>query len=139
MKIIKGKKEKGDDKSLILAQKENQVYLGIPIEDIVEINGKKPLPNIDRIIDYCKTNNLEMLDARKIVYQHFSDMFIDVPFERFNLSKRSGELFHKLYKIQDPMYFKIQRSGLGGNLYKRKMSFTNETIRKIMKDYENRS
>jgi|VirMetMinimDraft_7_1064189.scaffolds.fasta_scaffold01398_15 hypothetical protein len=42
MKIIKGKKEKGDDKSLILAQKENQVYLGIPIEDIVKINGKKP-------------------------------------------------------------------------------------------------
>lgn len=100
------------------------------------INGVKPLPNIDKIVDYCKKNDLSFLDARKIVYKYFSDMFIGYPFDDFVKNKNNGKLRSKLKTVITPMYFKIQKSGLKGNICKRLDSFINECIKKIDRDYD---
>ena len=40
MKTFKGKTQSGDDKPLVLIKQGDQIFIGTPIEHIVEVNGK---------------------------------------------------------------------------------------------------
>ena len=105
---------------------------------IPKINGKIPLPNITQIINYCEVNNLGMLEARKMVYNHFAKMFWDTPYKSFLNTKHSGELYSKIWEVSRKIYFAIQKSNLPGNKCRTTRSFINEIIKKIEREYENR-
>jgi superfamily II DNA or RNA helicase len=99
---------------------------GLPIR-----NGKPIIPSPQKIVKYCEENNLDCLDARKIVYDYVSKMFYGVSLERFAKAKSSDELFRKTQIFIKPYYFAIQKSELKGNKIRKLYHFTNETIRQI--------
>ena len=99
---------------------------GLPIR-----NGKPIIPSPQKIVKYCEENNLDCLDARKIVYDYVSKMFYGVSLERFAKAKSSDELFRKTQIFIKPYYFAIQKSNLKGNKIRKLYHFTNETIRQI--------
>lgn len=105
--------------------------LGLPTRD-----GKPIIPNPKSIIEYCEKNQLETLEARKIVYNYVSQMFQKVPIEVFSKHKHSGTLRTKTKEFITPYYFAIQRSNLEGNRVRTLTSFTNETIKAIERNYE---
>jgi superfamily II DNA or RNA helicase len=115
-----------------LYSKKNQV-VGLPIR-----NGKFVMPSSKSIIDYSKENNLDMNDARKIVYSMIAEMFIDTNHKTFIQKKMSGELFNRTKEFIKPYYFSIQKSNLKGNKCRTLNSFVNECIKSIQKMYENR-
>lgn len=105
--------------------------LGLPTRD-----GKPIIPNPKSIIEYCEKNQLETLEARKIVYNYVSQMFQKVPIEVFSKHKHNGTLRKKTKEFITPYYFAIQRSNLEGNRVRTLTSFTNETIKAIERTYE---
>ena len=105
--------------------------LGLPTRD-----GKPIIPNPKSIIEYCEKNELETLDARKIVYNYVSQMFQKVPIEVFAKHKHNGTLRTKIESFIIPYYFAIQRSNLKGNKVRKLIHFTNETIKAIERTYE---
>ena len=105
--------------------------LGLPTRD-----GKPIIPNPKSIIEYCEKNQLETLEARKIVYNYVSQMFNKVPIEIFVKHKHNGTLRKKTESFITPYYFAIQRSNLKGNKVSKLSHFTNETIKAIERNYE---
>lgn len=116
---------------------EKKKYTG-GVHGIPKINGKMPLPNVKNMIEYCRANGHDMLYCRKLVYDYFSKMFYDTPFDVFNKHKNSASLYVRIKHISRPMYFQIQESGLTGNMCRTIESFVNEIIKKIEKSYDGR-
>ena len=110
-------------------------YHGYEVTGLPIINGKPVIPNPDKIIEYCEKNNLDCLNARKIVYDYVSKMFKETPFEIYYKHKASGNLFSQTQKFITPYYFAIQKSNLEGNRIIKITHFTNETIKKIERRY----
>jgi superfamily II DNA or RNA helicase len=97
--------------------------------------GEYRLPNPEKIIDYCEKNQLETLDARKIVYNSFNELFDGYEESKFYKHKASGHLFNRLEVKLKPYYQAIQRSSLQGNKVRTFNSFINETIKHIDRRY----
>lgn len=112
-----------------------RVYLSGGVMGLPQRQGKPVIPKPKEIIEYCEKENLNTLQARKIVYNYISEMFDNTPFEVFRSSKASGELFHKAKIFIIPYYFIIQDSSLEGNRNRTINSFTNETIKHIERRY----
>jgi superfamily II DNA or RNA helicase len=104
--------------------------LGLPIRQ-----GKVVIPKPKQIIEYCEKHEVNILNARKIVYNYISEMFYNTSFEVVRSTKASGELFHKTKYFIIPYYFAIQESTLEGNKARTINSFTNETIKQIERRY----
>jgi len=98
-------------------------------------DGKAVIPNPHKIVEYCENNNLDTLQARKIVYKFIASMFENVKYETFRKNKASGELNFRVLNFVKPYYFAIQRSNLEGNRVRTLQSFTNETIKEIERRY----
>ena len=98
-------------------------------------NGKIIIPTPQKIVEYCASNNLNILDARKIFYNYVAEMFAEVPLETFAKHKASGLLYEKTKKFTTPYYFAIQQSKLEGNRVRTMQSFVNETIKLIERKY----
>jgi superfamily II DNA or RNA helicase len=112
-----------------------RAFLTGGITGMPERQGKPQKPNIEKIIDYCLRSKLDVLQARKIVYNSIAEMFEYTPYEVFNSSKANGELFYKTNEFIKPYYFAIQKSSLEGNRSRTINSFTNETIKQIERRY----
>jgi len=104
--------------------------LGLP-----QRQGKPVIPNPEKIVQYCEKKQVNILTARKIVYNYVSQMFENTPFEVFRSAKATGELFYKTNEFIKPYYFAIQKSKLEGNRCRTINSFTNETIKQIERRY----
>lgn len=104
--------------------------LGLPIRE-----GKPVIPTPKKIVEYCEKKEVNILQARKIVYNYIAEMFENTPFEVFRSSKATGELFYKTNEFIKPYYFAIQKSSLEGNRSRTINSFTNETIKQIERRY----
>ena len=100
-----------------------------------ERDGKPIIPLPNQIIDYCEKNNLDMLSARKIVYNYVAEMFEKVNIETFDKHKVSGVLFERAKRFLTPYYFTIQKSNLEGNKSRTLNSFVNEAIKGIERRY----
>jgi superfamily II DNA or RNA helicase len=109
-----------------------QTVVGLPRRE-----GKPTIPSPNKIIDYCLRNNLECVDARKIVYNYVALMFEDTPYDVFLKHYSSNTLFYKTQTFIKPYYFAIQKSELKGNKIRKLYHFTNETIRTIKRHYDN--
>lgn len=103
---------------------------GLPIR-----NGKPVIPEPYKIVEYCENNNLNCLQARKIVYNYVSEMFEAVNFDTFYKYKSNGELFTRTQNFIKPYYFAIQKSNLEGNRIIKITHFTNETIKAVERRY----
>jgi superfamily II DNA or RNA helicase len=103
---------------------------GLPIR-----HGKPIIPTPQKIVEYCEKNDLDMSDARKIVYGYVSEMFYGVSYKTFRIASANGELHEKTKKFIIPYYFAIQKSNLKGNRVRTLISFTNETIKAIERRY----
>ena len=103
---------------------------GIPIRQ-----GEYKLTTPEKIIDYCERNDLETLEARKIVYNCFSKLFDGYEESKYLKHKSSGLLENKLELKLKPFYQAIQRSKLKGNKVRTFNSFINETIKHIDRRY----
>ena len=101
------------------------------VKGLPERDGKPVIPSPSFILDYCEKNNLDMLNARKIVYNYVSQMFDNVPFETFYRHQASGELFKRAKSFLRPYYYTIQNSNLEGNKSRKFNSFVNEAIKRI--------
>lgn len=113
-------------------------YIGA-VTGVAKSSEVKTMPEPQKIIDYCIKNDLECLDARKIVYNYVAELFENTSYETFSKAKYTGELFERTKKFIRPYYFAIQKSELKGNKVKRYISFVNEVIKKIDKYYDRRS
>jgi superfamily II DNA or RNA helicase len=110
-------------------------YKSKGIMGVVTRDGKPIIPNAAKIVEYSLANNLDCLQARKIVYNYVAEMFENVTKESFFKHKASGKLYEKTHHFLTPYYFAIQKSELQGNKIKRRESFTNETIKEIERRY----
>lgn len=108
----------------------NHSALGLPIRE-----GKVIIPSAESIIDYCQKNELNTLQARKIVYKYVSELFTFTKYETFRKYKANGELYFRTLNFVKPYYFAIQRSKLEGNKVRTLQSFTNETLKEIERRY----
>ena len=99
---------------------------GLPKRD-----GKPVIPKPAQILDYCEKNNLDMLNARKIVYNYVAQMFEDVPYQTFYKHRASGEIFDRAKAFLRPYYYTIQKSNLEGNKSRKFNSFVNEAIKRV--------
>jgi len=104
--------------------------LGLPTRQ-----GKPVIPNPQKIVEYCEKKEVNILTARKIVYNYIAEMFENTTFEVFSTAKATGELFYKTNEFIKPYYFAIQKSKLEGNRCRTINSFTNETIKQIERRY----
>jgi superfamily II DNA or RNA helicase len=109
----------------------NGAVLGLPKNQ----NNKPIIPSTKKIIEYCERNNLETLEARKIVYNYVSEMFREVSWDSYSKHKATGNLFDKTREFLLPYYFAINNSQLKGNKVITITHFTNETIRHIERRY----
>jgi superfamily II DNA or RNA helicase len=114
---------------------EERKYFGGITSGLPKRNGKPIIPRPHKIIEYCESKNLDCLEARKIVYNYVSEMFVEVKFKTFNDKKATGELFERAKKFLIPYYFAINKSTLKGNKIKTLNSFINETIKHIERRY----
>lgn len=114
---------------------EERKYTKGGVTGLPKRNGKPIIPKPNQIIEYCEKNNLEVLDARKIVYNYISEMFEDVRFDIFREHKATGNLFDKTKTFALPYYFAIQKSNLEGNKVRTINSFINEIIKNIERRY----
>ena len=108
----------------------NGGVVGLPM-----LNGKPVIPTPEKIVEYCEKNNLDCLQARKIVFKFVSQMFIKVSFEVFKKHEVSGNLYQQTEKYIRPYYFAIQNSKLEGNRVMTINNFTNKTIKEIERRY----
>lgn len=106
------------------------------VTGLPKMNGKPVIPTPNKIIQYCEKNNLDTLQARKIVYNYGAMMFEDVKLETFKKHKANGNLFREAKNYFIPYYFAIQKSKLEGNRVRTLESFVNEIIKKIERRYE---
>jgi superfamily II DNA or RNA helicase len=113
---------------------EERKYKG-GVVGLPKLNGKPIIPTPAKIIDYCEKNNLETLEARKIVYDYAARMFEDISFETYLKHKKSGNLFIKAKSKFTAYYFAIQRSKLTGNRVRTLDSFINEILKNIERRY----
>lgn len=97
--------------------------------------GKPVIPSPEKIVEYCEKKNLNILQARKIVYNYVSQMFENVPFEVVKESQEKYQFYGKTKNFILPYYFAIQNSTLQGNRNRTINSFTNETIKQIERRY----
>lgn len=105
------------------------------ISGIAKKNGKPVIPSPEKIIEYCETNELNVLQARKIVYKYVAEMFVDVKESTFVRTLESGELFARTKSFIKPYYFAIQKSNLEGNRNRTLETFINKTIKEIGRRY----
>lgn len=98
-------------------------------------DGRPVIPSPTQIIEYCNKNELDTLQARKIVYRFVSSMFEYISVDTFRKHKASGELNYRTLNFVKPYYFAIQKSNLEGNRVRTLQSFTNETIKEIERRY----
>jgi superfamily II DNA or RNA helicase len=106
------------------------------VTGLPKMNGKPIIPTPNKIIQYCEKNNLDTLQARKIVYNYGAMMFEDVKIETFKKHKANGNLYREAKNYFIPYYFAIQKSKLEGNRVRTLESFVNEIIKKIERRYE---
>lgn len=100
------------------------------VNGLPERDGKPVIPSASKILDYCEKNDLDTLNARKIVYNYVAQMFENVDFESFYRHKASGELFRRASAFLKPYYRTIQNSNLDGNKSRKFSSFVNEAIKR---------
>jgi superfamily II DNA or RNA helicase len=112
-----------------------RAFLTGGITGLPQRQDKPQKPNIEKILDYCLRSKLDCLSARKIVYNAIAEMFEYTPYEVFNSSKATGELFYKTKEFIKPYYFAIQKSNLEGNRSRTIKQFTNQTIKHIERRY----
>lgn len=111
-----------------------RVYNG-GVTGLPKRNGKPVIPSPKKIVEYCEKNNLDTLQARKIVYQYVASMFEGVKYDTFRIKKASGELYYRTFDFVKPYYFAIQKSKLEGNKVRTLNSFVNEIIKEIERRY----
>jgi len=124
---------------------EEKQYTG-GISGIAKKNGKYLIPEPDKIIEYCESNNLTILEARKIVYSYISEMFQDTSYERFqntfqtilkngNDIDYNNEYYNRALKFLAPYYFAIQKSNLEGNKNRKLDTFIIKTFKYVERRY----
>jgi len=112
-----------------------RVYTNGTISELPVRDGSPIIPSPKKIIDYCLDNDLETLEARKIVYNYVSEMFYNVSLDVYLKNKHNGTLRYRTEKFIKPYYFSIQKSKLKGNKISKLTHFTNETIKRIDRRY----
>jgi superfamily II DNA or RNA helicase len=111
----------------------NGGVIGLP-----KLNGKPIIPEPYKIIEYCEKNNLDTLQARKIVYDYAYKMFENVTYESYRKNKANGLLYKKAKEKFTPYYFAIQKSKLNGNKVRTLDHFINQVLKSIDKRYDGR-
>jgi superfamily II DNA or RNA helicase len=112
-----------------------RLYTNGGVTGLPTLNGKPVIPTPEKIVEYCEINNLDCLQARKIVFKYVAQMFIKVSFEVFKKHEESGNLYQQTKKYITPYYFAIQKSKLEGNRVMTINNFTNKTIKEIERRY----
>ena len=103
---------------------------GIPTKE-----GKISLPKVEKIIEYCIKKDADMNEARKIVYDSFGNMFVNISKEKY-IAMNKEKLRLRTKEVARPYYFAIQKSKLKGNIVRTYDSFINEIIKNIERRYE---
>lgn len=105
------------------------------INGLAIINGKPVMPKPYKIIEYCEKNDLNTLQATKIVFDYFTKMFVNTSIQTFYKNQNNGNLFFKSRNFLKPYYFAIQKSKLEGNRNRTIDTFINKAINEVSKTY----
>ena len=100
---------------------------------------KLPPPRVEHILNYCKANELDVNEGKKLTANYILDMFIFSKTKIEAVKENKEYLKMKIEESIRPIYFALHGSELEGNRMRTLNDFKNKVYKKINKYYENRS
>jgi len=109
------------------------------LNEIAQPLEEVKLPDVNRLVEFCKVNNFDIAFCRREYYKSIAEMFIlkGTSKEAFLKAKNTGRLNSKIRNFAIDDYFTIQASGLNGNIVRSLENFIENIIRNIEKVYFN--
>ena len=97
---------------------------------------KLPPPRVEHILNYCKANELDVNEGKKLTANYILDMLIYAETKKDVVYRDEKLLSLKIDNMIRPIYFSLHGSKLEGNRRRTLMDFRNKVLNKIDKYYE---